>query len=247
MTDESTDAESARSDASASPIRAVAELVGSAWSALKTVYYANSLSWRFLKSGTLLLFGFFLWAGANVLYSYNPDMSVLRYPMAYGFVLILYGPFHHLVVLPLAFRWRRDSGTSQKVGRKLPNAMLAVFLAVVLVLGTAPVGAMVVDFQSTLGSDGSDVSPELLCEGVETDNGTEISCELSESEGVDRVVVTSGDTQLVDDADPPYEFTIRERELESVTGEKQFTVELEDEDGTMIRRYSRRLSMIEGA
>ena len=32
-----------------------------------------------------------------------------------------------------------------------------------------------------------------------------------------------------------------------MTGEKQFTVELEDEDGTMIRRYSRRLSMIDGA
>lgn len=248
MTDEATDAESTnRADASASPIRAVADLVGSAWSALKTVYYANSLSWRFLKSGTLLLFGFFLWAGANVLYSYNPDLAVLRYPMAYGFVLILYGPFHHLVVLPLAFRWRRDAGAKRRVGRKLPNAMLAVFLAVVLVLGTAPVGAMTVDFQGTLGSDGADVSPDLVCEGAETENETEIRCELSSSEGVDRVVVTSGDTRLVDDSDPPYEFTIRERELESVMGEKQFTVELENEDGAMIRRYTRRLSMIDGA
>lgn len=247
MTDESTDAErrGATDEASSSAIESCAAAVGGAWNALKTVYYANSLSWRFLKSGTLVFFGFFLWAGANVLYSYNPDLWPLRYPMAYGFVLILYGPFHHLVVLPLAFRWRRGSGGKRRVGRKLPNAMLAVFLAVVLVLGTFPVGAMTVDFQGTLGSDDADVSPELLCNSSQTENGTEIRCHLSDSTGVDRVVVESGDSRLVVDSEPPYEFTVHESELEAVTGEKQFTVALEDEDGTMIRRYTRRLSMVE--
>lgn len=40
-------------------------LVGDAWDTLNTVYYANSRSWRFLKAGTLVFFGFFLWAGAT--------------------------------------------------------------------------------------------------------------------------------------------------------------------------------------
>jgi hypothetical protein len=228
-----------------SPAATGASIIRGAWSTLKTVYYANSLSWRFLKAGTLVFFGFFLWAGSNVLYSYNPDLTVLRYPMAYGFVLILYGPFHHLVVLPLAFRWRRRSGSRQRIGRRLPNTMLAIFLVSVVVLGTFPVGAMTVDFQGTLESSGADINPDLLCTKSPTGNGTSVHCHLTETEGIDRIVVRSGDSQLLVDDTPPYEFTIQERELETVTGEKQFTVVLQEDDGTMIRRYTRRLSMIE--
>lgn len=227
------------------PTLDIMSFVGEAWSTLKTVYYANSLSWRFLKSGALVFFGFFLWAGANVLYSYNPDLTLLQYPMAYGFVLIIYGPVHHLVVLPLAFRWRRAPGLRQRLGKRGPNAMLALFLVGVVVLGTFPAGPMLVDFQSALDSSGADISPGLLCTKSTTDNGTAIHCHLTESEGIDHIVVRSGNSELVVDETPPFEFTVHERELETVAGEKRFTVMLQDEDGSLIRRYMRRLSMVE--
>lgn len=223
----------------------VGSVVRGAWSQLKTVYYANSLSWRFLKSGTLVFFGLFLWAGANILYSYNPELTLLQYPMAYGFILILYGPIHHLIVLPVAFRWRRATGFRQRIGKRGPNAMLALFLVAVVILGTFPAGPMLVNFQGALQSGGADISPDLLCTKSTTENGTSIHCHLTETEGIDRIVVTSGNTELVVDETPPYEFTVHERELEAVAGEKRFTVMLQDEDETLIRRYTRRLSMIE--
>ncbi|WP_435116409.1 hypothetical protein [Halolamina sp. C58] len=227
------------------PSISVADLVGNAWSTLKTVYYANSVSWRVLKAGGLVFFGFFVWAGSNLVYSYNPSLGVLRYPMAYGFLLIVYGPIHHLVVLPLAFRWRRTPGLRQRVGKRLPNGMLVVFLAAVVVLGTFPAGPMVVDFQSALESSGADVSPDLLCTKSTTENGTAVHCHLSETDGVDRIEVRSGDSRLLVDEDPPYEFTIHEREIETVAGEKRFTVMLQSEDGTMVRRYTRRLALVD--
>lgn len=247
MTDETADSNSTteHEESIRSPLVILWTIVEKSWSALKTLYYANPVSWRFLKSGTLVFFGFFLWAGSNVLYSYNPNLTFLHYPMAYGFVLILYGPIHHLIVLPLAFRWRRGSGPKQRIGRQLPNTMLALFLVAVVGLATFPGGPMMVDFGSTLDSSGTDISPDLLCVKSPTENGTEIHCRLTDSEGIDRVTVRSGNTHLITDDTPPYEFTVTERELESVTGEKRFTVVLHGKDGTMIRRYTRRLSMIE--
>lgn len=165
--------------------------------------------------------------------------------MAYGFALIIYGPIHHLVVLPLAFRWRRAAGVRQRIGTRLPNGLLVVFLVVVVVLGTFPAGPMLVDFQSTLQSSGGDISPDLLCTKSTTDDGTSIHCHLAHSDGIDRIVVQSGDEQLLVDEDPPYEFTIHERELERVAGEKRFSVRLQNDDETMIRRYTRRLSMVD--
>jgi hypothetical protein len=220
-------------------------VVANAWSTVKTVYYADSTSWRALKSGGLVFFGFFLWAGANLLYSYNPGVTLFRYPMAYGFALIVYGPIHHVVVLPLAFRLCRSGGAEGRIGKRLPNAMLVVFLVVVVVLGTFPAGPMVVDFQSALESGGADISPDLQCTKSTTADGATVHCHLSETDGVDRIVVRSGDSRLVVDDDPPFEFTIESGELETVTGEKQFTVMLQDEDGEMVRRYTRRLSMVQ--
>lgn len=229
----------------AAPTLDLTSAIGSAWNALRTVYYANSLSWRFMKAGALLFFGFFLWAGANVVYSINPELTALQYPMAYGFALIVYGPIHHLVVIPLALRWRRAAGIRQRLGKRLPTSMLVVFVAVVVVLGTFPAGPMLVDFQGALQSSGGDISPDLLCTKSTGENGTSVHCHLAQSDGIDRIVVRSGDSRLLVDGDPPYEFTIHERELERVAGERKFAVELQDADGTMIRRYTRRLAMID--
>lgn len=239
MTDEPSTVEQP-ADAGAS----FADVLASAWSTIATVYWANSISWRFLKAGALLFFGFFCWAGSNVLHSYNASMGLLYYPMAYGFLLIAYGPIHHLAVVPLALRWRRGAGLRRRIGRRLPTAMLGAFLLAVLVLGTLPFGAMAVDFQADLGSDSPDVNPDLSCAQTPEGDGARIACTLSSGDGVGVVDVRSDDATLASVTEPPYEFTIRERDLGSVTGEKQFTVVLRDEDGAAIRRYTRRLSMI---
>jgi hypothetical protein len=243
MTDEPT--ESTGADDAASPVALLFDIVGNAWSTLKTVYYADSASWRVMKSGGLLFLGLFCWAGSNILYSYNQDLWLLRYPMAYGFLLLAYGPIHHLVTLPLSYRLRRATGWLQTLGKRLPNGMLVVFFVAVLVLGTFPVGAMTVDFRSTLESSGADISPDLHCVKSDVGDDVEIHCHLSESRGVDSVVVRSGGHDIHVDEDPPYEFTIRASEVQSVRGQQQFTVELRDEDGDLIRRYVRRLALIE--
>lgn len=233
-------------DSLGSPLAAGRRVVRNGWRMIKSIYYANSPSWRVLKSGALVFLGFFLWAGSNVLYSYNQDLAILRFTMAYGFALLLYGPVHHLVVLPLALRWRRGGSDARaRLGRRLPNAMLTIFLVAVLVLGAFPAGPVMVDFRGTLEAGGTpDVSPDLLCVKGAGENDTSIHCHLTESRGIDRVAVVSGDQQLVVDDEPPFEFTIRESELEEVVGQKQFTVQLLDADGNLIRQYTRRLAMI---
>lgn len=231
------------------PVELTARLFRSGWNTLLTIYYASSPSWRVLKSGALLFFGFFLWAGSNILLSYRSDWTFLTYPMAYGFVLVFYGPFHHLAVIPLALAWRRRGGTYTRVGRRLPNAGLALFLTAVVVLGTFPAaaGPMTYDFDATLEGAGADVNPDLLCTKSTNGTATEIHCHLTTAEGIDTVTVESGGKRVAVDRNPPFEFTIRESDLQEVVGQKQFQVVLRDADGDVIRRYTRTLSMIEAA
>lgn len=227
-----------------SPVEWSRETATSAWRSLKSVYYANTLSWRVLKSGALVFLGFFLWSSSNLLLSYRPEWTVLHYPMAYGFLLIPYGPVHHFVVIPLALRLRRRTDGWSRVGRRLPVSGLALFLAAVLVLGTAPPGAMAVDFRSALAAGGVDVDPDLTCTRATHDGATHVHCHLTESEGIDRVVVVSGGEELAVDADPPFEFTVEARNMEESVGTKQFQVILQDENGATIRRYTRTLESI---
>ncbi|WP_255150006.1 hypothetical protein [Halorarius halobius] len=231
----------------ASPVELAARSVRSLWNTLLTVYYANSLSWRALKSGALLFFGFFLWAGSNVVRSYFPDLWFLRFTASYGFVLVVYGPFHHLVVIPVYQRLRRQ-GRHLSLGSHLhlPNASLAVFLALVVLLGTFPIAPMTIDFRSSLGDGGPDITPDLTCVKGTAGNGTTtVHCHLTESAGVDRVVVESGDRRLTVDEEPPYEFTVLADDMQAVTGTKRFRVDLLAEDGTLVRRFTRSLPMID--
>jgi len=244
MTDEQGDASTGASANAADDTGvSLAGAVSSAWSTVKTVYWANSPSWRVLKSGALAFLGFFVWAGSNILYSYNGGLDVLHYPMAYGFLLIGYGPVHHLVVIPLALKWRRSDGLRSTLGKRLPNGMLVAFVAAILVLGTFPAGAMTVDFQSQLGDGSADVDPELSCAKT-TGEDARVDCELESSEGVGRIVVeTDGETVRTVEG-PPYEFSLPASEVGEVMGDKQFTVRLEDEDGNFVRRYTRRLAVV---
>ena len=214
-----------------------------AWRDTLSVYYANTPIWRLAKSAGLLVFGLFCWSAANLLLSYRPDWTVLRYVIAYGFVLVLWGPLTHLVFVPFVIRLRR-TGThpaARWLSRNGSKANLSVFFAIVLVLGTFPVGPMILDFQPAFDEDRQpDVDPDLVC----VKDGELIRCHLSPPDGVDHVVVTSGGTELRVVEEPPFEFELREDELESVVGQKQFGVELRDEDGDRLRGYTRTPAMI---
>ncbi|WP_265111555.1 hypothetical protein [Halosolutus halophilus] len=230
-------------DATASPLEFVSRILGQAWRDLLSVYYANTPIWRLLKSVGLLFFGFFCWSASNLVLSYGIDWTILRYTRSYGFVLILWGPLTHAVIVPLVIRLRRSAQTPtlRTIARQGSKINISIFLAIVLVLGTFPVGPMTLDFQTTLqGGSGSDVNPDLLC----TRSDGEIHCHLSESEGIDHVVVTSGDREVERVDEPPFEFTIREDNLEEVVGQQEFVVELQDEGGDTIRRYRRYVSSI---
>jgi len=71
-----------------------------------------------------------------------------------------------------------------------------------------------------------------------------VHCHLTESEGVDHVVVMSGGERITVDRQPPFDFELRGSQLTSVTGQKQFQVVLKDAEGDTIRRYTRTLSMV---
>lgn len=227
------------------PAELTIDLVRSAWNTVLTVYYANSVSWRALKAGALAFFGFFLWSAGNLLLSYQPGWTLLHYVMAYGFVLIVYGPFHHLVVIPVALRWRRGRDDRRReAGKRLPNTSLVVFLAIVVVVGTFPVAPVAIDFDATFGQSAPDINPDLACVKSTGPAGTSVHCHLTEAQGVDSVVVQSGGEAVLVDEEPPFEWTVHEDDLQSVVGEKQFQVVLRDEDGNTLRRFTRTLSMI---
>ncbi|MHB9288051.1 hypothetical protein ACKVMT_13540 [Halobacteriales archaeon Cl-PHB] len=226
-----------------SPLTWARTVLLGAWRDLKSIYYANTTIWKLLKSATLLFFGFFLWTGANLLLSYQPSWWPLYYVMAYGFVLLLWGPLTHLVVVPTVIKLRRTNtgGIGRFVSRHGSKANLTVFFVIVLILGSFPLGVMTFEFQ--LPSGGSDdVNPQLECTRSE---GT-IHCHLSDSRGIGRVVVTSGGEELEVIEDSPYDFNLQVDEVQEVRGDKQFLVVMEDEDGTTLRRYSRRVELIPG-
>lgn len=218
-------------------IESTRRLLGQAWRDLRSVYFANTPIWRLLKSAGLVFFGFFLWAGSNLVHSYQPSWWFLYYPMAYGFLLLAWGPFTHFVVVPTAIRWRReaDSDALRWLARQSSKLNLSVFLAVVLVLGTAPVGPMTLDFQGAIASDDADVDPDLEC----TTGSEVVNCQISAHEGYERVVVQSGGERVATVDAPPYEFEVPLSELESGVNGKRLTIELRDAEGETVRRYIR--------
>lgn len=186
--------------------------------------------------------------GGNLLLSYQPNWTWLYYVIAYGFVLLPYGPFHHAVVIPLAVRFRKQG--RPRLGKRLPNGSLAVFVTIVIVLGTFPAvgGPMTFDFGSALeDTTGADVNPDLLCTKSRTGETWTIHYHLTKSEGIDHIDIQSGGQTIVVDREPPFDFTINSRNLTEVTDQKQFQVVLRDSNDNTIRRYIRTLSMIEEA
>ena len=207
------------------------------WNDLLSVYYANTPIWRVFKSAGLLFLGLFCWSAASLLLSYRPEWTVLQYVVAYGFVLILWGPLTHLVVVPAVIRLRRTatSPITRTISRHGSKLNLSVFLLLVVVLGAAPISPMVLEFGFvSSGESGPDIDPDLICTGEAV-----IECELSDPSGIDHVVVTSGDRELATVGEAPFAFEIHEDELVETVSQKQLVVELRDEDGETLRRYVR--------
>lgn len=213
---------------------AVTNLVRQGWRNTLSIYYANTPIWRLLKSGALAFLGVFLWAGGNLFLSYLPGARIIDYVIAYGVLVFFYGPFTHLVIIPLVIRWRkRRGGLRNKLAKRMSKINLTFFILLVLVVGTYAPGFMFLSFD--VASGGPNINPELGC----VDRGEVIECELTEAEGVGQVVVSSGERTLVTVEERPYGFEVRKDEMVEVVGQKSYVVEIRDEDGEMQRRFSR--------
>lgn len=228
-----------------SPIQWLGRVLRRSWNDLKSVYYANTLIWKVLKSAALVFLGLFCWIGANLLLSYRPDWWPLYYLLSYGFLVIFWGPWTHFVVVPLVIRMRRrgEPGLPRAIAHHATKTNLTIFLVLVVVLGTYPFGPMLFEFQlSTGGGSGGDVNPELQC----TKSSEVIHCHLSDSRGVDSLAVISGGETVETVTESPFDFDVRIEDVPETRGQQEFTVELRDESGDTLRRYVRRVSLIPG-
>lgn len=225
-----------------SPIAFVRRVLGGMWRDMVSVYYANTMVWRVLKSGALLFLGLFCWVGGNLTLSFV-DLELFQYVTAYGFALLFWGPFTHLVVVPLVIRLRRtaDHPVTRFFSRNGSKMSLTLFLLIVIVLGTFPPGVMTLQFGGA-ASSAPDITGDLQC----TKTAETVHCHLVNPEGVDHVVVLSGGETIETVEDAPFEFDISRTELEAVNEQEQFTVELRDENGNTQRRFVRQVNLIPG-
>lgn len=227
-------------DKPGSPVQWFRRTLRAMWNDARSVYYANTPVWRVLKSAALVFLGLFCWAGANLVLSYS-DVAIFRYVMAYGFALLVWGPLTHFVVVPLVIRLRR-SGATGVLGwfsRHGSKANLTVFFLIVLVLGTYPIGVMTFSFTLPAG-DGDDINPNLQC----TRSSGSIHCHLDDSSGIDHVVVSTAGEEIERIEEPPFDFDVEVSDLQTVRGDEQFTVELQNADGDLLRRYNRRADLV---
>lgn len=211
---------------------------GQAWRDLLSVYYANTLTWRWLKSGALVFMAFFLWTGSSVLLSVKPDWTPLYYTMAYGFVLLVWGPLTHLVVVPLTIRLRRTAQhpITQTFARNSGKINLSIFFVFVVIFGTLTPGIMLLNFSPTDdgGAGEIEASGDVVCEFE-----SPISCRVENAQGIDHVVVTSGGEVIATDDDPPFEVEFERADIGDTRTGLQFRVEFRNENDETVRQFVR--------
>lgn len=208
------------------------------WRDLLSVYYANTPTWRWLKSGALVFLGFFVWTGSSVLLSVGVELGILTYTMAYGFLLIVWGPFTHLVVVPVTIRLRRTASHpalrwfSQNSGK----VNLSIFFALVIIFGAVTPSIMMLEFSSSLpGGSTSSFSGELVC-----NTGEEVvTCHVENAEGIDSVEVRSGGETVRTVDSEPFEFEIPLSEIGQTRTGQEFRVLYYDADGEILHREIR--------
>lgn len=220
--------------------RTVRWYLGQMWRDLLSVYYANTPIWRWLKSGALIFLGFFVWTSGAVLLSVRPEWELLHYVMAYGFLLLFWGPFTHFVVVPLSIRLRRtaEHPLSRTFSRHAGKINLTIFFTLVLVLGTVTPGIMMFEFAPLPGDGETQVRGDLVCD---VDDEL-VSCHVEGAQGIDHVVVTSGGEVIATAEEPPFAFELHRDDIEETRTGKEFTVEYRDEDGETLRRHVRPVS-----
>jgi hypothetical protein len=220
---------------SLNPVYSLHAILVRGWRELLSVYYANTPIWRWIKSGALVFLGLFLWTGANVLHSYRPDWDLLRYVMAYGFVLVAWGPLTHFVVVPLVIRLRRtaERPVVRTLARHASKLNFSTFLLVVVVVGALAPGVMLLEFSPGAGTDGGTVTADVACDAGES----VVSCQVDVTGEVDHVAVTAGGEEIRTLDEPPYTFTVERSELADTGVGHQFVVELRDADGHTLRRF----------
>lgn len=209
-----------------------------AWRDLLSVYYANTPTWRWLKSGALVFLGFFAWTGSSVLLSVEPGWGFLTYTMAYGFLLIAWGPFTHLVVVPVTIRLRRTSSNpaTRWFSKNSGKVNLTVFFTLVVILGATTPSIMLLEFSPDFsGGESSDFSGELVCNTGED----VVTCHVEDAEGIDSVEVQSGGETLVTSETPPFEFELQRSEIDETPTGKEFRVIYYDADGDVLNRQIR--------
>ncbi|MFC4541896.1 hypothetical protein ACFO5R_08135 [Halosolutus amylolyticus] len=212
--------------------------LGRLWRDLLSVYYANTPIWRWLKSGALVFFGFFAWMSGTVLLSVRPEWGFLTYVMAYGFLLLFWGPFTHFVVVPVSIRLRRtaEHPTVRAVNRHAGKINLSIFFTLVLVFGTFTPGIMMFEFDPGLGDgEQDDVRGTLVCD-VDDDV---VSCHVDGAQGIDHVVATSGGEVVATVDEPPFAFEVHTDELQETRTGNELVVEYRDESGELLRRQVR--------
>ena len=221
--------------------RTIKWYLGQMWRDLLSVYYANTPIWRWLKSAALVFLGFFAWMSGAVLLSVRPEWTFLHYVMAYGFLLLFWGPFTHFVVVPVAIRMRRTGKhpLARTFSRNSGKINLTIFFALVIVFGTLTPAIMMFEFAPIFDvGDDESVRGDLVCEvGDEV-----VSCHVEGAQAIDHVVVTSGGEVVATADEPPFAVEIRRDELEETRTGKVFAVDYRNADGETIRRHVRTVS-----
>lgn len=226
----------------ASPPRGTVSLPVRLWRIVKSIYYASSPAWQFLKSGALFLLGLFFWSSANLLLSYEPSWHWPYFFMAYGFLLTPYGPFTHLVLVPHVIPWLRRRPRSSwlhTLGGHLTATSLTLFFSAVLWMGLFPPSVMQIDFRAAGAAETVDVNPTLTCERPPAGERDAIGCRLEQIDGVGSVTVESGSRRLLHRTTPPFSFTLQSEDLVEVVGQRQFQVVVYDEADNPVRRFNK--------
>lgn len=109
--------------------------------------------------------------------------------IAHGLVVVAWGPFTFMAVVPLTIRLRRTAQhpVTQRVARQASKLNFSVFLRIVVV-GTLSPGVMLLEFSPSFGDDGgADVSSELICDT----EGEVVTCSVENAQGIDHVTASA--------------------------------------------------------
>lgn len=216
------------------------------WLAYKALYYASTPAWQVLKSGALFMLGVFCWSTGNLLLSYEPSWSWIYYLMAYGFLLIPWGPVTHLLLVPhvTPFLRRRFKHPALRfVARHLSLVNFGIFAVHVVLFGLFPPSHLTFEFGATPTTQAvADMDPSLTC--MRPADAALVSCRVDPADGIGSVQVESAGKQVSLLHHTPFSFELREDQVRTVVGRREFEVLVLAPDGSLIRSYTRSFDAI---